>query len=131
MLDNELLQLIEQYVVGAIPTADFSLRFAGVYFAVRQQDSERSLASVLCDFVIGPLAEFSRGHRSEESLREALGSILRSVVREVAHTLQPRSGSVSTPQEIAVQWGEPSYEIQSSAIATSVSVPEMLVFSHA
>ena len=36
MLDKQVLQLIEQYVAGEIPFVDFSQRFAGLYFAVRQ-----------------------------------------------------------------------------------------------
>jgi hypothetical protein len=80
MLDRQVLQPIEQYVAGEIPYADFSQRFAGLYFAVRQGRKVPRQASQLCNLVIGPLAELSRGDRSEESLREALRGIVRSLV---------------------------------------------------
>jgi hypothetical protein len=80
MLDRQVLQVIEQYVAGEIPFADFSQRFKGLYFAVRQGRNVPRQASQLCNLVIGPLAELSRGDRSEESLREALRGIVRSLV---------------------------------------------------
>ena len=66
MLDKQVLQLIEQYVAGKIPFVDFSQRFAGLYFAVRQGRNVPGQASQLCSLAIGPLAELSRGVRDIE-----------------------------------------------------------------
>jgi hypothetical protein len=130
MLDREILSLIEQYVAEEIAVADFSQRFAGLYFAVRQERSAPRLASQLCNFVVGPLAEFSRGHQSEERLREGLQNILRRLQRQMERALQWSTGSISTPQQITVHWEDSNYEVPHQATSMSVSVPEMLEFSH-
>jgi hypothetical protein len=88
MLDKQVLQLIEQYVAGEIPFVDFSQRFAGLYFAVRQGRNVPRQASQLCSLAIGPLAELSRGHRTEESLREALRGIVRPFVPRHSQTIR-------------------------------------------
>jgi hypothetical protein len=88
MLDKQVLELIEQYVAGEIPFADFSQRFASLYFAVRQGSNVPREASQICNLAIGPLAELSRGHRTEESLREALRAIVRPFVPRHSQTLR-------------------------------------------
>jgi hypothetical protein len=84
MLTGQLRELIESYVAGTVSVSDFSERFASLYFAVRQQAGEASAAR-LCSAVVGPLAEHSRGHRTDSSLRLELEKALvseRSSVRQ-------------------------------------------------
>ena len=76
MVAQQLRELIEDYVAGAIPVSEFSERFASLYFAVRQQQSHEQSAAALCSAVVGPLAEYSRGHRAESSLRLELEKAL-------------------------------------------------------
>jgi hypothetical protein len=75
MLTGQLRELIESYVAGTVQVSEFSERFAVLYIAVRQQNGEPSAAG-LCNAVVGPLAEYSRGHRAEASLRLQLGKAL-------------------------------------------------------
>ncbi len=79
MLSRQIESLIDEYVSGAIPASAFAERFAGLYFTVRQARNPGTAAARLCDAVIGPLAEFSRGHRPEESLRQDLKNAARQL----------------------------------------------------
>lgn len=84
MLAESLRELIDSYVAGAVDIDDFSQQFASLYFAVHRQGEEPA-AAALCGAVVGPLAEYSRGHRSESSLRLELEKALiseRSSVRQ-------------------------------------------------
>ncbi len=81
MLDQQIQELLEPYIAGRVSLADFSPRFASLYFAVRQSGNSRSLASQLCNVAIGPLAEHSGGHRSEDSLRDSIRQSLRELTR--------------------------------------------------
>jgi hypothetical protein len=75
MLTRQLRELVESFVAGNLSASDFSERFASLYFAIRQQGQDAS-AAALCSAVIGPLAEYSRGHRAEASLRMELEKAL-------------------------------------------------------
>jgi hypothetical protein len=75
MLTQQIRELIESYVAGTVRASDFAERFASLYFAVRQQ-SEDASAAALCSALVGPIAEYSRGHRTEASLRELLEKAL-------------------------------------------------------
>jgi hypothetical protein len=75
MLAQQLRELIENYIAGSVSVSDFSERFASLYFAVRQQSGE-AIAAGLCGAVVGPLAEYSRGHRAESSFRLELEKAL-------------------------------------------------------
>jgi hypothetical protein len=83
MLTGQLRELIEGYVAGTISISDFPQQFAGLYFAVRQQSDAPGAASRLCNLVVGPLAEYSRGNRAESSLRLELEKALASERRSV------------------------------------------------
>ena len=76
MLD-EIYRLIEQYIAGEIDVAEFSQRFAGLYAGTRQNRNVSRAAAQLCGAVIGPFAEYSRGHRSEASLKGELANAVR------------------------------------------------------
>ena len=76
MLDA-VLCLIERYIADEISTPDFASRFAGLYARVRQDRNAPRAAAQLCSAVIGPLAEHSRGHRSELSLKGELANAIR------------------------------------------------------
>lgn len=72
MLEHQIEALLAHFVDREIRADEFSRQFASLYFSVRQSIESSRVAQRLCDQIIGPLAEYSRGHRSEESLREAL-----------------------------------------------------------
>ena len=72
MRKEDLEQAIRLCLSREMPLDDFRQWFAGAYAQVRQDPNASREASKLCSQIVGPLAEFSRGHRSEESLRGAL-----------------------------------------------------------
>jgi hypothetical protein len=80
---DQIVGLVQQYVAGEISASDFSQSFAGFYFAVRQNRNAEPSASRLCGDIVGPLAEFSRGHRSVDSLREELANAIRPFVESI------------------------------------------------
>ena len=78
-MEQRILKLISEYLDNHLQLPEFQQQFAGFYFQVRQNGNVGA-ASELCDKVIGPLAELSRGHRSEESLRQELTASIRPFV---------------------------------------------------
>jgi len=77
MTDQEILDLISRYVERRLSLVDFQSEFAAKYLQIRQSRDRAGRASELCDLAIGPLAELSRGHRSESSLRHELENAVR------------------------------------------------------
>lgn len=77
MPDEEVLDVISRYVEQKLSLADFQSEFAAKYFQIRQSGDRKSRAYELCDLAVGPLAELSRGHRSESSLHEELENAVR------------------------------------------------------
>jgi hypothetical protein len=77
MRKEDIDQAIRQCLSGDTPLDDFRQWFAAAYVEVRQDPTSSREASRLCSQIVGPLAEFSRGHRSEDSLREALELLAR------------------------------------------------------
>src|SRR5205807_372858 len=75
-MEQRILNLISEYLDGRLRLSEFQQRFAGCYLQVRNNGAAGS-ASELCNKVIGPLAELSRGHRSEESLQQELTAAIR------------------------------------------------------
>jgi hypothetical protein len=72
MRKEDIHQAIRQCLSGDTPLDDFRQWFAAAYVEVRQDPTSSREVSQMCSQILGPLAEFSRGHRSEDSLREAL-----------------------------------------------------------
>lgn len=77
MLQKQILDLIERYLARRIDSAVFAQEFAGLYFQVRNDRNVSRDARQLCDALVLPFAEVSRGHRSESSFREELKRIER------------------------------------------------------
>jgi hypothetical protein len=75
--------LVIRYVFDKISVDDFRKAFAAYYFRARQSERNDAQANALANRIVGPLAEFSRGHRSEASLREELA--------KTVHPFQQRS----------------------------------------
>jgi len=89
---NEIQRLVEQYLAGEISLADFSPRFGVLYALVRQDRSIASRAAAqVCNAIIGPFAEHSRGHRSEASLKE-----------ELVNAIRPFAQKESAPSEATI-----------------------------
>ena len=82
MRREDIERLIRQYLSGG-SLDDFRQFFASAYVAVRQDVKSGRDVSELCNRLIGPLAEFSRGHRSLESLRCALADAMEVSRNEV------------------------------------------------
>ncbi len=79
-MNERLRDLSLGYLEGAIPLPDFQQQFAGIYFQVRRNRNLHESASRLCDQIVGPLAELSRGHLSEDSFRAELTIAIRPFV---------------------------------------------------
>ena len=71
-MDDRIRNLVVGYLRDEIHLQDFQQQFAGVYFQARKNRNANRSASKLCDEIVLPLAELSRGHRSEMSFREEL-----------------------------------------------------------
>jgi hypothetical protein len=95
-MDEQILNLVEEYLQRNIQLHDFQQRFAGIYFQVRR-NRRSSAGAVLCNEIVLPLAELSRGHRSEDSFRERLAGAIRPYA-------MPRI----SVQAIGVVFGKPS-----------------------
>ena len=72
MRKEEFEQAIRRYLSNEMSLDDFRQWFGGAYVQVRQDPSASREAALCCSEIVGPLAEFSRGHRSVDSLREML-----------------------------------------------------------
>jgi hypothetical protein len=77
MHEDEIQQVLGQYLERDIALDVFRQWFAGAYAHVRQDPDASREASHLCNRIVGPLAEFSRGHRSEDALRAQLRMLSR------------------------------------------------------
>jgi hypothetical protein len=60
---------IRNYLNGCLDVDDFRAEIAGAYFYARNNKKQEGAANLLASRVIGPVAEFSGGYRSEASLR--------------------------------------------------------------
>lgn len=76
MLERQIKNLIASYLDGEISLNDFRERFGAQYLESRGGPAG---ASGLCNQVVGPLAELSRGHRSESSLKSILALVVEKV----------------------------------------------------
>src|SRR5437588_6198607 len=81
MSELEILADVQSFASGKLPLDVFRQRFAQAYFSVRNDPRASQSAAQLCSRVVGPLAEFSRGHRSEEALRLELANAVRPFER--------------------------------------------------
>ena len=109
MLEKQLLDLIQRYLSGQIGAPDFYEEFASFYFAVRQERDAPREAVRICGSVIGPYAEFSRGHRSEDSFR-----------RELANAIRSFAGS-----KRRMEWGSTSAGANSSVFGDAWDLPQI------
>jgi hypothetical protein len=76
VLEAKLRTLIRAYANSALDRSAFSEQFADLYFSVHQSPpGHEGPARQICSTVIGPLAELSRGHRTEASFLEVLRGI--------------------------------------------------------
>jgi len=80
MREDEIQQVLEQYLARDISLDVFRQWFAGAYVQVRQDSDASPAASRLCSRIVGPLAEFSREHRTEDELRAQLRTLSRPFV---------------------------------------------------
>ena len=67
--------LVIRYRDGRIGLGEFQQEFADLYFQARKNRNSNLSDAALCNQIVGPLAELSRGHRSEESFRMELENI--------------------------------------------------------
>lgn len=81
---SEIAEYIEasvrSYVDDEIGIDTFRLAFVGAYVHVRNHANSDPVANRLASRLMAPFAEFSAGHRSEQSLRMELESAIRSFV---------------------------------------------------
>lgn len=68
---------IKNYVDGVTDVDAFREEFAGAYLYVRNRGPKERDANSLASLVIGPVAEFSGGYRSEQSLRWEIANAIR------------------------------------------------------
>lgn len=80
MLRKQIQDVISAYLQNGLDRAGFAERFAALYFQCRNGKGSEIEAQRLCDAVIGPFAELSRGDRSEKSFREELTRIVSPVL---------------------------------------------------
>ena len=72
MRENDMQQVLQQYLASDISLDVFLGWFAGAYVSVRENCGASAESRILCSQIVVRVAEFSRGHRSEEELRRQL-----------------------------------------------------------
>lgn len=72
---------VDSYVHREIDVDGFREAFVGAYFYVRNSAVHDQEAQLLASRLMGPVAEFSAGHRTEASLRMELANAIRPVER--------------------------------------------------
>jgi len=80
-----LRSVVESYIDREIDTDAFRERFVGTYVHVRNASGDTE-ANKLADRLMLPYAEFSAGHRSEDSLRSELANAIRYATAERRET---------------------------------------------
>ncbi len=68
-MKQEILDVIRRFVDRELPLAEFRERFFPLYARSRSERGRFPEACAICNEVIVLIAESSRGHRSEDSLR--------------------------------------------------------------
>ena len=76
MPEAQIRNLIARYLANQIDRSAFSQAFAKLYFQVRNNRNASLTARRLCDGIVLPFAELSRGDRTEQSFREELARIV-------------------------------------------------------
>lgn len=95
---------VQGYLDDEIDVEGFREAFAGAYFHVRNLARHDIEASRLADKLMPPVAEFSGGYRSEQSLRRQLALAIRPFAREPVYA--PALEFVfGEPQENVLQSG--------------------------
>jgi hypothetical protein len=74
MRKEDIDQTIRRFLSRDISLDEFRQWFAEAYVEVRQDPTSSREASQLCSQIVGPLAEFSRGHRSEGFIAGSTGT---------------------------------------------------------
>jgi hypothetical protein len=72
MPQEQIRALVRRYLGREINRSAFAEQFAGLYLRVRNSRDASAEARSLCNSLVLPFAELSRGHRSEESFRQAI-----------------------------------------------------------
>ena len=77
-INDYMVASVLDYVSGTSRVAEFQAAFAGAYFHIRQRGAQQdSDANQLANRLVGPIAEFAGGHRTEDSLRRELEAVIR------------------------------------------------------
>lgn len=85
MFEQRIVAVVERYLsLDGGEQAEFAQCFADVYFDVRRNSYASAEDHGLCNLIVGPLAEFSRGGRSQKSFLVALENTIRPFVPELA-----------------------------------------------
>jgi len=98
MLEQRIQSLLWAYLGKAVGRAAFSQYFADLYFAARNSREPKDIvANRICNAIVGPLSEFSLGHRDEESFRSSLLEIAKqfSFGYEILYS-RPKAKIIST-----------------------------------
>jgi hypothetical protein len=74
---QEILDVILRFVEHDLPLREFQERFGALYFRARSGRNRSREVNAICNEVIVLIAEHSRGHRSEDSLRQELANAMR------------------------------------------------------
>jgi hypothetical protein len=79
-LADYIRNVVEGYIDGEIDVDSFRQHFVGAYVHARNSAPQDRVANGLASKLMLPYAEFSAGHRSEDSLRRRLDEIMRPFV---------------------------------------------------
>ena len=86
MRELQLRDLVARYLAHELAHDHFAEQFTLLYFEVRNDRDESDEARKLCNTIVLPFAELSRGHRSEQSFREELANaFIPSASRDLGH----------------------------------------------
>lgn len=132
---EHLCRAARGYICGQIDGDVFRQEFAGFYYYARNHQRDEREANQLANKLIGPVAEFSGGHRSESSLRKELANAIRPFVqtedlrieiKRMRHSDQqqvserpnrPRPNPLNTPQDFSFRLHFPARDRGEQALA--------------
>jgi len=130
MLEKQIDDLIERYLSHRVDRSGFAQEFASLYFQARNDRNVSRNARQLCDSIVLPFAEVSRGHRSESSFRDELIRIARPFVpRIVCIVYSPADPSLLSKSQ-DVELDRPSRKPPQMEQAVGRVEDRQLVYGH-
>lgn len=139
MLEERIRALVQRYLDRLIDRSEFSEQFAGLYFQVRNSRNASLESRNLCNLLMLPFAELSRGDRGEFSFRAELANAVRpfELDRSILVFFEPIANEIfytPDPTPRHTRWGTATRqinEVHPSSDTESITEPCLLLQAEA